>query len=185
MCDEITSMCPAYYQHFPILILLGLSAWLSGCATPQLADDPYAAKRQHIVSTAESLVGTPYVLGGKSPSGFDCSGLVHYTYRQAGVRTPRTAAQQFQASQPQRQVLPGDLLFFRSPSSSDISHVGIYAGSGQMIHASSGSKKVRKVPLKQRYWQNNLVGGATLLGTSRRTAPASSTTRGYWPEPNG
>lgn len=168
-------------RQLSILILLGLSAALYGCATPQIADDPHAAKRQHIVSTAERLVGTPYVLGGTSPSGFDCSGLVHYTYRQAGVRTPRTAAQQFQAAQLQRQVLPGDLLFFRSPRSSDISHVGIYAGSGQMIHASSGSKEVRKVPLNRRYWQNNLVGGASLLGAGR----AAPVARSAWPEPNG
>ena len=64
----------------------------------------------------------------------------------------------------QRQVLPGDLLFFRTDASGDISHVGIYAGQGQMIHASSSSGQVRKVSLGQRYWQQRMVGGATFLG---------------------
>ncbi len=121
------------------------------------------------------MVGTPYVLGGESPGGVDCSGLVQYAYQQAGIRVPRTTTAQFRAGRPQRKVLPGDLLFFRTDATGAVSHVGIYAGKGRMIHASSGSGQVRKVDLNQRYWQRRLVGGATYLGG------AGTPTVGRWP----
>jgi cell wall-associated NlpC family hydrolase len=145
-------------------LLVGLS-WLSGCATPTSTPrDPHASARQRILGAAERMVGTPYVPGGESPGGVDCSGLVQYAYQQAGIRVPRTTVAQFQAGRPQRRVLPGDLLFFRTDASGRVSHVGIYAGRGQMIHASSGSGRVRKVSLQQPYWQQRLAGGATFLG---------------------
>lgn len=149
-----------------LFLLFGL-AWLSGCATPSTSissRDPHAATRQRILSNAERLLGAPYVLGGESPDGVDCSGLVQYVYFQAGLRVPRTTVAQFQAGRPQRKVLPGDLLFFRTTDAARVSHVGIYAGQGQMIHASSSDSRVRKVRLNQRYWQQHLVGGATFLG---------------------
>lgn len=150
---------------FIALSLAGL-AWLGGCATPPASRDSDTAARQRILAAAERLIGAPYVLGGESPGGVDCSGLVYYAYRQAGIRTPRTTAQQFQAGRPQRQVLPGDLLFFRTDRSGAVSHVGIYAGGGRMIHASSGSGQVRKVTLNQRYWRQRLAGGVTFLGAA-------------------
>lgn len=162
-------------------LLLASLAWLNGCATPPPAD-PQAMTRQRILATAERLVGTPYVLGGESPGGVDCSGLVQYAYQQAGIRVPRTTAQQFQAGRPQRKVLPGDLLFFRTGHSSAVSHVGIYTGHGQMIHASSGRRQVRKVKLNQRYWQQRMVGGATFLGVSPPATPMASE---GWLRPNG
>jgi cell wall-associated NlpC family hydrolase len=157
---------PLHSNHVSMMLLLlaGL-LWLGGCATPSVSThDPHAVVRQRIVATAERLIGTPYVLGGESPAGVDCSGLVQYAYLQAGISLPRTSMEQFQASQPQRRVLPGDLLFFRTGRGNRVSHVGIYAGNGQMIHASSGSRKVRKVKLNQRYWRQRMVGGATFLG---------------------
>ena len=138
---------------------------LDGCATPPPSShDPHAITRQRILGAAERMVGTPYVLGGESPGGVDCSGLVQYTYQQAGIRVPRTTVAQFQAGRFQRRVLPGDLLFFRTDGSGRVSHVGIYAGKGQMIHASSGSGRVRKVSLGQPYWRQRMAGGATFLG---------------------
>ena len=156
---------------------------LSGCATPPPSShDPHATTRQRIVGAAERMVGTPYVLGGESPGGVDCSGLVQYTYQQAGIRVPRTTVEQFQAGRSQRQVLPGDLLFFRTDGSGRVSHVGIYAGGGKMIHASSGSGQVRKVSLRQPYWRQRMAGGATFLGAG--TPPITQ----RWPlghGPNG
>jgi len=171
---------PCSRYIFIALLLAGL-AWLSGCATPQTSRDPYTAARQRILATAERLVGAPYVPGGESPSGVDCSGLVYYAYRQAGIRTPRTTAQQFQAGRPQRQVLPGDLLFFRTDRSGAVSHVGIYAGGGRMIHASSGSGQVLKVKLNQRYWQQRMVGGVTFFGAG---GTAALLTGEHWERPN-
>ena len=162
-------------------LLAGLLG-LGGCATPPPSPsprDPHATARQRILGVAARMVGTPYVLGGESPGGVDCSGLVQYTYQQAGIRVPRTTAAQFQAARSQRQVLPGDLLFFRTDGSSRVSHVGIYAGRGQMIHASSGSGRVRKVSLRQPYWRQRMAGGATFLGGG--TPPVTR----RWPTDNG
>lgn len=163
--DVVMPIPPCTYRAFLALLLTGLF-WLGGCAAPSAParGDSYTAARQRILGTAERLIGTPYVLGGESPSGVDCSGLVQYAYLQAGIRLPRTAMEQFQSGRPQRKVLPGDLLFFRTGNDGMVSHVGIYAGKGQMIHASSGSGQVRKVSLNRRYWRQRLVGGATFLG---------------------
>lgn len=161
-----------------VWLLTGL-LWLGGCAAPMSLRDPHAAARQRILRTAERLVGTPYAPGGESPNGVDCSGLVQYVYQQAGIQTPRSAIAQFQAGRSQERVLPGDLLFFRTDASGKVSHVGIYAGQGQMIHASSGNGQVRKVNLNQPYWQQRLVGGATFLG--KENSPVSR----RWPVADG
>lgn len=152
---------------FPVLAGL---FWLGGCATPPTGTGDQAAARQRILDAAERLIGTPYLLGGESPGGMDCSGLVQYAYWQAGIRVPRTTAAQLQAGNPRRQVLPGDLLFFHAGDGGAVSHVGIYAGKGRMIHASSSTGKVLKTDLSQRYWQQHLIGGATFLG---ETSPPS------------
>jgi cell wall-associated NlpC family hydrolase len=82
-----------------------------------------------IVNIAKQYVGIPYVYGGSSPSGFDCSGLTQYVYGQAGISIPRTASAQQSAATPVSSPQPGDLVFFGYPAW----HVGIYAGNGMMI----------------------------------------------------
>jgi len=84
-----------------------------------------------IVNIARGLLGIPYVYGGSTPSGFDCSGLTSYVYRQAGISIPRTASAQQRAATPVSNPKPGDLVFFGSPAY----HVGIYTGPGMMIDA--------------------------------------------------
>lgn len=85
------------------------------------------------LAAAETALGTPYVWGGSSPGGFDCSGLTSWAYAQAGVSIPRTSQAQASAGTQISvdQLRPGDLVLFYD----DLSHVGIYAGNGQMIHA--------------------------------------------------
>ncbi|MGP4113082.1 NlpC/P60 family protein [Streptomyces sp. 4N509B] len=85
------------------------------------------------VAAAETALGTPYVWGGSSPGGFDCSGLTSWAYAQAGVSLPRTSQSQAYAGTQVgiNDLAPGDLVFFYS----ELSHVGIYVGNGQMIHA--------------------------------------------------
>lgn len=161
---------PISFRHGCCLILL-----LAGCATQtppagiaavtllkEDTSDPAFGTRHQIVNAAEKLLGVPYVLGGNTPAGIDCSGLVQYTYRQAGISVPRTAAQLFSAGKRQDYVLPGDLLFFTTDPSW-ISHVGIYVGGNQMIHASSSNHQVSKVDLNQPYWRSRLAGGATFI----------------------
>jgi len=84
-----------------------------------------------IVGIARSFFGVPYVYGGSSPSGFDCSGFTSYVYRQAGISIPRTASQQQAAATRVSNPQPGDLVFFGYPAY----HVGIYVSPGRMIDA--------------------------------------------------
>jgi cell wall-associated NlpC family hydrolase len=88
-----------------------------------------------LLRTAMSLVGTPYVWGGTSPAGFDCSGFVWYAYNRIGVAIPRTADVQFAAGQPvDGDPLPGDLVFFQTYDYG-ASHVGLYIGNGWFVNA--------------------------------------------------
>ncbi len=147
-----------------LLVLLSLV----GCATQPRSDldsfhdDPSFATRQRILSVAESLLGAPYVPGGETPAGMDCSGLVQYAYHQAGIQVPRTTNQLYRAGYHQERIMPGDLLFF-STTGFGISHVGIYAGNGQMIHVSSSSAQVRRVSIHLPYWQERFLGSASCL----------------------
>jgi peptidoglycan DL-endopeptidase CwlO len=86
------------------------------------------------VDLAQQHLGVPYVWGGESPSGFDCSGLIQYVYRQLGVNLPRVAADQARVGQPVAglaDAVPGDLVAFNDP----VDHIGIYAGNGLMVVA--------------------------------------------------
>jgi cell wall-associated NlpC family hydrolase len=88
-----------------------------------------------LVRTAMSLVGTPYVWGGTSPSGFDCSGFVWYAYNRIGITIPRTADVQFAVGRPvDGDPLPGDLVFFQTYDYG-ASHVGLYIGNGWFVNA--------------------------------------------------
>ncbi|MEV5612869.1 NlpC/P60 family protein [Streptomyces sp. NPDC052225] len=99
------------------------------------------------ISYAQGALGSPYVWGATGPNAFDCSGLTQAAYRAAGVSIPRTTYAQINAGQriPKSQLHPGDLVFFYS----GISHVGLYIGNGQMIHAPNPSAPVRIAPIDQ------------------------------------
>ncbi len=96
-----------------------------------------------IVGIAQQFIGTPYVYGGASPAGFDCSGFTQYVFGQAGISLPRTASQQYAAATPVSNPQPGDLVFFGSP----VWHVGIYAGNGMMIDSPKPGTTVQYRPL--------------------------------------
>ncbi|MFG3344918.1 NlpC/P60 family protein [Streptomyces sp. NPDC048018] len=97
------------------------------------------------VIAARSAIGRPYVWGATGPSAFDCSGLMVWSYRQAGIALPRTSQAQRNAGRriPLSQAQPGDLVTYRS----DASHVAIYAGNGQVIHAPYPGARVRYDPV--------------------------------------
>ncbi|KQL52244.1 peptidase P60 [Heyndrickxia shackletonii] len=109
------------------------------------------------ISVAKSNLGVPYRWGGTSPSGFDCSGLVKYSYGKAGVALPRTAADMFHKGTRSKTLQAGDLVFFAQSKAAKPSHVGIYLGSGKFINASS-SKGVSITTLSNPYWKPLYVG---------------------------
>ena len=105
------------------------SSFTGGDAPARLPDGLSPA-----VDAAQQYLGVPYVWGGESPAGFDCSGLVQYVYGQLGVDLPRTAADQARVGQPVASLAdarPGDLVAFHDP----VDHIGIYAGNGLMVVA--------------------------------------------------
>lgn len=110
-----------------------------------------------LVETAKSLVGTPYVWGGSTASGFDCSGFIYYVYNQAGIKIPRTNttgydARSYDVNSPQ----VGDLVFFENTYRPGISHMGIYIGNNQFIHA--GGDQVQITSLSNSYWSKHYAG---------------------------
>ncbi|MFJ6753759.1 MULTISPECIES: NlpC/P60 family protein [unclassified Streptomyces] len=106
---------------------------------------PSSGRAAAAVMAARSAVGRPYVWGSTGPSGFDCSGLMVWSYRQAGVSLPRTSQAQRHAGRqvPLSQARPGDLVTYRS----DASHVGMYVGNGQVVHAPYPGARVRYDPV--------------------------------------
>jgi cell wall-associated NlpC family hydrolase len=90
--------------------------------------------RARLLATAMQFIGTPYVWGGASPAGFDCSGFVQYTLASVGINVPRTADDQFYALPAVAQPEPGDLVFFQTYLPGP-SHVGIYLGNGSFLNA--------------------------------------------------
>jgi hypothetical protein len=158
----------------PVLVI---AAALAGCAgTPEAP----VARVQHraiveprvtdryvgyaIADLARDLVGSRYHYGGARPDeGFDCSGLVYYTYGRAGYKVPRTSQELFRAA---RKIAlgdagAGDLMFFQDEAK--LAHVGIYLGDGWFVHAPSTGQNVAVASLDSPYYQQHLVAIGRLL----------------------
>jgi murein DD-endopeptidase len=134
---------------------------LASCAgkppAPSGTSDVSPTLADRAAAQASVMVGRPYKYGGATPSGFDCSGLVLFSYKQAGLSLPRNTEHQRQASRPVRvsSLRRGDLLFFDQEGRKN-SHVGIYLGDGQFVHAPSSGKQVRKDSIDSPYWKKHL-----------------------------
>lgn len=144
--------------------LVGPSTYsaLMGRTMPEVSrGSNYISRR--VVSYSMNFLGVPYVFGGTSPSGFDCSGYVRYVYANAGVFLPRTADAQYDVGSPvsSDELVPGDLVFF-STYDYGPSHVGIYMGDGSFIHASS-SRGVTIDSLYSGYWDSCYIGARRVM----------------------
>jgi cell wall-associated NlpC family hydrolase len=122
--------------------------------------------RNEIVRTAQQYIGVPYRWGGESPrTGFDCSGLTMVVYRLNGLDLPRASGQQWRAGTPIKrgQLAKGDLVFFATSGGRRVSHVGIYAGNGNFLHAPGSGRKIRLSPLSGTYYKSRYLGARSYL----------------------
>ena len=131
------------------------------------AEAASSGKGQEIANYALTFVGYPYVYGGSSPSGFDCSGFTQYVYKQFGYGLNRTASAQLQNGTPvsMSELQSGDLVLFKrsGTGSSAASHVGIYIGNGQFVHASTSKVGVIVSDISSAYYTTGFVGGRRLV----------------------
>ena len=112
-----------------------------------------------VVSIAKEQIGKPYKYGATGPNSFDCSGLTSYAFKNgAGITLPRSSKDQSTVGQfvSKSNLQPGDLIFFNT-SGSGISHVGIYLGNDEMVHAPSSGKNIQIVKITTSYWENAYV----------------------------
>lgn len=139
--------------------------WIMGIALSGCSHTHRSQRLQHpinyklAINAAQEALGAPYKYGGQDPStGFDCSGLVVFSFLHAGITLPRTALAQLKVSHPVKRHLlrAGDLVFFRI-SRSRVSHVGIYLGNKRFIHAPSTGKLVSIARLDDPYWKKRFI----------------------------
>lgn len=169
-CGRRIPLCLAAPTRWLVLSVL-IAALTAGCAgtpdrpggsvSPPATSLPPAGSWLALAAlgSARAQLGAPYRYGGTTPGqGFDCSGLVSYSYAQAGVGLPRSARDMYQAAVPLRReaLAPGDLVFFRLGRRAW--HVGIYEQDGIFIHAPSRGGRVRTERLDDPYWRERYAG---------------------------
>jgi cell wall-associated NlpC family hydrolase len=135
-----------------LLVLAGCSSAPKQAPTKQAGPEVGAVVAQH----ALEMRGKPYRYGGSSPRGFDCSGLVQYSYARVNMRLPRSTEGLWSSSRAvsRSDIRPGDLLFFHQEGKRN-SHVAIYVGSNRFVHAPSSGKQVSTASLSDRYWSRH------------------------------
>lgn len=151
----------------------------TGCSSLRSSGDATQAKGSPdgVVSYALSLQGAPYRFGGTSPAGFDCSGFVAYVYSStAGVALPHSAEGMYSHGRPvaESELRQGDLVFYNT-SKRSLSHVGIYIGNGQFVHAtSSNTKRVMISSMSESYWVKRFEGARRIIGGIENSTLASN-----------
>jgi cell wall-associated NlpC family hydrolase len=144
--------------------VLGLALAVSACGMFRSKSE---SLRHDIVATALDQVGKDYHYGGNTPhEGFDCSGLVQYSYAEHGIKLPRTAAEQRRVGKgiPLDQARPGDLLFYNFAGVKPNGwHVVMYVGDGQGVHAPTHDGEVEVIKVTEKHWRERFVGVARLI----------------------
>ncbi|MBT2678796.1 C40 family peptidase [Bacillus sp. ISL-35] len=130
-------------------------------AVKKSAVTPVDNYKANAISVAKSNMGVKYKWAGNNPSGFDCSGLVNYSFGKAGVDLPRTAGEMYNVGTKVTSYQPGDLLFYATSGGRKVTHVAIYIGNGQMIHSAT-SKGVSIASINNPYWKPRFIGAKRL-----------------------
>lgn len=164
----------------PLLVLTGCGS--KRVATPAKNVDrighavPVSSDQtRRLITEARRWIGTPYRYGGQALSGTDCSGFVMMVYDSAyGLKLPRTSAQMREYAIPiaEKDLRPGDLVFFCTSGGSRVNHVGLYIGSGKMIHASL-SKGVTESSLDEKYYRQRFHSAGRVVNQSKETSAPS------------
>lgn|GEM_PF-643466 len=159
------------WRFFSVL-LLAAALLSAGCATRQTgveAPVPASAsameKKLDVTEAARSSIGVRYKFGGNSPqTGFDCSGLVCWSYEQVGVSLPRRARDQlmFGIQVDKNELQPGDIVVFKGTNSRTGWHSGIYTGNGKFIHSPSSGKAVTESNLDEAYYARSYAGASRI-----------------------
>ena len=148
----------------------GTTGWVSGqyltTGVVSQPSTPSTNKVQAVVDLAHKQIGKPYVWGAEGPNSFDCSGLTYYVYKNAaGITLPRNSRSQYGVGKAvsKSNLQAGDLIFSSTDGTGNITHVAIYVGNGQMIHAPRSGKNVEKVSMNTSYWNKAYVGARRIL----------------------
>lgn len=157
---------------------LGRMVWAVAVVLPASGQAQVTADAAaDIVVRALALLDTPYRYGGRSPAGFDCSGFVGYVFGEsAGVALPRRAEEMGRLGSvlEESDLAPGDLVFFNTLGRR-FSHVGIYVGEGQFVHAPARRGRVRVERLGEPYWAARYNGARRLSGIGSQVASVAAT----------
>lgn len=161
--NRASSNAPKYFRQGKAIGTLPSSSTANQALS--VSSSASSATGAQILAKATEYLGTPYVYGGASPSGFDCSGFVYYVYGTFGISVGRTPDAQYSAGTvvDKANLQPGDIVLFAGTSGSGISHSGIYAGNGQFIHSPNSRSTVSYSDLTSGYWSEHFYCGIRVV----------------------